>query len=300
VDALHTLLEHSIDYAGLFPPAGLDMASAVRNYASYRASDDAWALGRLVVPASRLEEFERAVAELLPGVDRAAPWRLSAIVGPALSDEVKAVSDFNCRHAADGAPALLVDVVELKADSVDAIGAAAALLPRQLQPYFEIPVEREPVHLVSAIGKSGARAKIRTGGTAADAFPRAADVVRFIQRCVGHGVPFKATAGLHHPLRGDYRLTYAPDSPAGTMFGFLNLFLSAGFIRAGLSDTEAAQSLEDGSIESFRFGPQDVTWRRHRLDLEHIGRTRRESILAFGSCSFAEPMADLRASGLLQ
>jgi hypothetical protein len=84
------------------------------------------------------------------------------------------------------------------------------------------------------------------------------------------------------------------------MFGFLNLFLAAGFIRAGLSDTEAARLLEEGSIEAFRFGPDEVTWRGHRLDLEHIGRTRRETIMAFGSCSFTEPIADLRALGLLQ
>jgi len=300
VNALRTLLKHSIDYAGLFPPAGLDMASAVRNYAAYRDSKDGWALGRFVIPANRLEEFEAAAAELLPVGTPMAPWRLSALLGSALPDDVEVVSEFNCRHAAHGAPGVVVDVVELKADSVDSINAAAGQLPRQFQPYIEIPVDREPVHLVSAIGKIGARAKIRTGGVTPEAFPHTGEVVRFIQRCVGHGVPFKATAGLHHPLRAEYRLTYAPDGPVGTMFGFLNLFLAAGLIRAGLSDADAGQLLEEGSIESLRFGPEDATWRGRRLDLEHIGRTRRESITTFGSCSFTEPMADLRALGLLQ
>ena len=34
--ALQALLESLIDYAGLFPPAGLDMATAVANYAGYK------------------------------------------------------------------------------------------------------------------------------------------------------------------------------------------------------------------------------------------------------------------------
>jgi hypothetical protein len=300
VDALHALLQHSIDYAGLFPPAGLDMASAVRNYASYRESPDAWALGRFVVPANRLQEFEAAAADVLPAAPGAAPWRLSALLGPALPTEVKTVGEFNCRLAANGAPAAVVDVVELKADSADMIGPATGQLPRQLQPYIEIPIDREPVHLVSAIGKSGTRAKVRTGGVTPDAFPRTADLVRFIQRCVGHGVPFKATAGLHHPLRAEYRLTYAPNSASAPMFGFLNLFLTAGFIRAGLAENDVARLLVEGSIEAIQFGSEAVTWQGHRLDLEHIGRTRRETIMAFGSCSFTEPIADLRALGLLQ
>jgi hypothetical protein len=299
VDALHTLLEHSIDYAGLFPPAGLDMASAVRNYASYRESGDAWALGRFVLPASRLAEFETAAAGLLPRSPSEAPWRLSALLGPALPDEIKASGEFNCRHAADGAPAAVVDVVELKADTGDSITTTTAQLPRHFQPYIEIPIDREPVHLVSAIGKCGTRAKVRAGGVTPDAFPRSSDLVRFLQRCIGHGVALKATAGLHHPLRAEYQLTYAPNSPTGTMFGFLNLFLAAGFIRAGLDEHEATQLLEEGSVEAFRFGPGEVTWRGHRVDQESIGRLRRETIMAFGSCSFTEPLADLRALGLL-
>jgi len=48
--ALNELLHASIDYAGLFPPAQLDMTTAVENYARYLASDSAWALGRFIVP----------------------------------------------------------------------------------------------------------------------------------------------------------------------------------------------------------------------------------------------------------
>ena len=46
------------------------------------------------------------------------------------------------------------------------------------------------------------------------AFPATGDLLRFLRAASAHRVPFKATAGLHHPLRAEYRLTYEPDSPS--------------------------------------------------------------------------------------
>ena len=43
------LLNGLIDYAGLFPPAGEDMRTAVHNYADYLRSPDRSAPGRFVV-----------------------------------------------------------------------------------------------------------------------------------------------------------------------------------------------------------------------------------------------------------
>ncbi|MDF2772824.1 MAG: hypothetical protein K0S86_2319, partial [Geminicoccaceae bacterium] len=54
---IRMLLRDAVDYAGLFPPAQLDMPGAVAEYAAYLASADAWALGRFVVPAARLDEM---------------------------------------------------------------------------------------------------------------------------------------------------------------------------------------------------------------------------------------------------
>ena len=58
---IRTLLEGSIDYAGLFPPAGLPLETALRNYAAYSAGEAAWALGRFILPVGRLDPFERAL-----------------------------------------------------------------------------------------------------------------------------------------------------------------------------------------------------------------------------------------------
>ena len=59
-----------------------------------------------------------------------------------------------------------------------------------------------------------------SGGVTPVAFPAAHQVIDFIAACEREAVPFKATAGLHHAVRGDYRLTYEPESPVSTMYGF--------------------------------------------------------------------------------
>ncbi len=297
--ALHTLLERSVDYAGLFPPASLDMGAAVANYAEYRRSAERWALGRFVVPASRLAELEAAAEDLAPAAPAADPWPLAVLLADGSAEAIRALGEFNCRHAAEGATALSGDVVELKADSVEAVERIGAALPRYLQGYLEVPIRQDPASLLAAIGRIGARAKVRTGGITPDAFPAAADLVRFLRACVAAGVPFKATAGLHHPLRAEYRLTYRPDSPSGTMFGFLNVFLAAAWLREGLGEGDAVRLLEERDPGAFRFTAGGVEWRGRRLEAEAIRRARQEGIVSFGSCSFLEPTGELKALGFL-
>lgn len=298
--AIRVLLEGSIDYAGLFPPAGLDMAAAVRNYGVYRGDEAAWALGRFVLPVSRLSEFELAAAGLLPRAPAPDGWRLAVLAGPDPAGELPAVGEFNCRHAAEGAAAVAADVVELKCDSVEGIGRIADALPSYLQAYVEIPLGDHLDVLVAAIARRGMRAKVRTGGVTSEAFPTTPQLLRFLRVCIEAGVGFKATAGLHHPLRAEYRLTYASDAPRGTMYGFLNLFLAAAFLWQGMDDREAAELLEERSPAAFDVGPDEIGWRRHRLGREELELARREAIVSFGSCSFTEPIDDLQFLGLLQ
>ena len=64
---LRTLMSDLIDYAGLFPPAKLDMGGAVEAFNRARMGENDWMLGRFVCPLSRLAEFEKAAVALLPG-----------------------------------------------------------------------------------------------------------------------------------------------------------------------------------------------------------------------------------------
>jgi hypothetical protein len=297
MNAIGNLLAAGIDYAGLFPPAGLDMSSAVRNYADYRTGTDAWALGRFVVPASRLGEFEREAEQHIRRLSSNRPWQLSVLAGADLESDLQAVTGLHQRRSEPYSVA--ADTFEAKASSKRSIEDVMRALPDTLQAYIEIPINRDPYPLLTTIAGLGGRAKVRTGGVTEDAFPSTGDLLRFIRGCVQAGIPFKATAGLHHPLRAEYRLTYAPDSPSATMFGFLNLFLTTAFIRSGMEDHNAARLLEERSPETFQVTRDEIGWRGYMLHGEALRASRKEGMISFGSCSFTEPLSELEAMHLL-
>jgi hypothetical protein len=285
---LRALLADLIDYAGLFPPAALPLTDVCRNFGGYHQSPDAWALGRLVVPAARLPELSALV-----GAASEHPWRVSALIGDDVTRDVATV------HEARASGRLTIDTLEARPPSVSAIDALSGTLGDSFTVYLEIPVHDDPRLLVQAIGQSGARAKIRTGGVTPEVFPTAAQCARFIASCAEHGVAFKATAGLHHPLRGDYRLTYADDAPRGTMFGFLNVFVAAAFAREGMPEEVLAELLDERDPAAFRFTDDAIAWRSSSVHLSDVCASRASSATAFGSCSFREPIDDLQQLGLL-
>jgi hypothetical protein len=293
MSSLATLLHRIVDYAGLFPPAGLDMGPAVAEYAEQRAGPYQWALGRFVVPAARLAHFARAADPVLPRGGE--PWRLSALIGDDLNADLASIQRFNEGHRARA----VVDAVELKAASPRAISDAIDAVGTWLETYVELALQSEMEPLIRAAGERGARVKVRTGGVTADAFPTPAELARFIRASADARVPFKATAGLHHPLRGEYPLTYLPGSARAPMYGFLNLFLTAGFMSHGLSDEHASALLTETSPGAFRFTDEMVEWRGRHLSDGELRRVRREVATSFGSCSFREPIADLQSLGLL-
>ncbi|HEX4949027.1 MAG TPA: hypothetical protein VFZ34_20280 [Blastocatellia bacterium] len=300
MSSIRILLDGVIDYAGLFPPASLDMPTAVRNYADYLAGPHAALLGRFLVPVRRLGEFEDVASPLLPRGNPVYPWRLSAIGSGDLIQDLEEIIDFNLFHARDeNAGAAVVDTLELKVETVTQIQRAMYLIPRTLTTYFETPISTDPADLLDAIVTSRARAKVRTGGVTPNAFPALDDLLRFIRLCAEARVPFKATAGLHHPMRGTYKLTYEENAATATMNGFLNVLLAAAFARFDLSETELRALLAETSADAFLFDEEGVQWRRHRLSASQLELTRQQIVMAFGSCSFTEPVADLQALNLL-
>jgi hypothetical protein len=300
VDAAGVLLRDLIDYAGLFPPATLAMAPAVANYDAYSRLEWNWILGRFIVPVARLGEFEQALSGLTrtpgPGF---AHWRLSVLLGPDPIAEVARIREFNPRMAnSSSSRRAVVEAVELKAASADEVKRLSGIVPADFATYFEIPL-LNCGDCIAALAGCGRRAKIRTGGETADKFPAPASVIEFIRLCAAANVPFKATAGLHHPLRSVHRFTYQPDSPSGIMHGFINVFLAAAFLRAGMEPKLASQLIEEQSSQAFQFDLDGVGWRQHRLSRTEIAATRRTFAISFGSCSFMEPIDDLRSLRLL-
>ena len=132
------------------------------------------------------------------------------------------------------------------------------------------------------------------------AFPGPAEVAEFINACRLAEVPFKATAGLHHPLRGSAPLTYEVGAATCVMHGFINVFVASAFAfthRLGTPSIRAC--LEEADVSAFIFTDEGLSWRRNVIDITQIARVREVFALSFGSCSFEEPVADLKRLGWL-
>jgi hypothetical protein len=295
MESVRLLMSGAIDYAGLFPPSAVSMSEAVLNYATYRNSNYSWMLGRFVCSVARLEELADAARDFVSR-DAAHVWRVAAVAGDDLYDTIRRIEDFN----ANNGPGLVCDVVEMKADTIYQIESVSQNLPRGLTVYFEIDPKVELVEKLMAIASSGQRAKLRTGGVTPEAFPKSVDIVRFVTACVAANVPFKATAGLHHPIRCHRPLTYAADSPKGTMHGFLNLFLMTGFAIESYRRSFLEDVMEEEFEEVFEFDAAGMKWRNEYVLTNHqIERLRTIGIQSFGSCSFDEPVEDLQSLGML-
>jgi hypothetical protein len=158
-----------------------------------------------------------------------------------------------------------------------------------LPTYYEVPLEQITTGF----------AKVRTGGLTPDAIPPPAELAGFLCEAAARGIPFKATAGLHHPIRSVRALTYELESPRATMHGFLNVFAAAAFAWNGMDCGHLEELLDERDAAALVFTDEALLWNDHLVTTEQIEDARREFAHSFGSCSFEEPVTELRESGLL-
>jgi hypothetical protein len=296
--AARVLLDGLVDFAGLFPPASLSMPDAVKQYAKARGGDAGWMLGRFVCPVAQLESFGAVAEPLLPRDAGAIPWRLSAIGTGDHAADAAAIAVINESHrwSWDECSAI-VDTVETRASSVAEIEQIDRAFGAQATVYVELAPDAELAPLLAALARTGRRAKLRTGGVVSEAFPSADVIVNFIDGCVEAGVPFKATAGLHHAMCGHYALTYAADSDSAPMYGYLNIALTVALRLANAPRDVLLEALRETDRASIRFSDESLRWRSHTFDRTRIAHMREHVFTSFGSCSFAEPVSEGRAMG---
>lgn len=326
----HALFSRLFDYAGLFPPASLDMTEAMTRFGRYRAGSTSWILGRLVVPASRLEEVSANPSLLPAGTDRSTSgrdgspsrpdtdpssgdmksWRISALVTPDPGDAAH-VAAFNRQHADATHGAAIVDTVELPVRTPDDVRAARVWASRGFEVYCEVAPGSSAPELLDAVARAGLHAKLRAGGPHPDNMPTCEDVAAFLCACVARGVVAKATAGLHHALTGVYPLTDAADAPRVLHLGYLNLVLAAGVAEG--AGRAAVQSLEVQEAVRRLLALQNVPhWIGHSAiewcgdhgpiiegPIDQFAIAGRAVIRSIGTCSFDEPVADGRHIRLL-
>jgi hypothetical protein len=242
-DARVALLSELIDHAPMFPPAQLPLDEALADHEAALASDASWLVNRFVVRASKL-------AELPAG----RPLRLSVVVDAEFAEDSRI-------------------------EALEAAHSAGPLLPGGARDVFvEHPAGAafEP-WLLATIAGTGLHTKVRCGG---EVVPSTSDLAGVIRACRSAGVAFKATAGLHHPVRTDAE------------HGFLNLLAAVVF-----GDEEEALAERDPS--AFELDSDSFRWRDRAADAGQVRAVRRDLFVSIGSCSFFEPVDELRGLGML-
>ncbi|MDQ2857160.1 MAG: hypothetical protein M3R53_00730 [Candidatus Eremiobacteraeota bacterium] len=304
VAAAAQLFAALFDDAGLFPPQEATMPDALRAHASHRSSPHAFLQGTFVVPARRLAELlttARDFSERLHlsvvvdygDLDGAAPAARSALTNaPRSSIDANA---FELRLPRADVPLrdLEAACVELQALASDP--ASSRIFLESARMNASLGEAEALAATVTALRKSVPAfvgAKLRTGGLTSDALPASETVARFVAAMRDRGVAWKATAGLHHPIRGVYG--------GLEMHGFLNVLVAALGAHVHALDAAAlVEILDDTHADDFRLSSVELAWRGMAFDTAAIGAMRGDALQSIGSCSLDEPVEGLRELGML-
>jgi hypothetical protein len=306
-DAFWTLLGNAFDFAGMFPPASLPLAEAMSIYRSYGACDAV--RGRMALcflcPSISLPQLTDLAAKPEP-FTFAGP--VSVVIPPMASVEDLLQSLQDAVTLSEAYPRSQ-EIVAFECRVPDNatidtfVPAAGKVTSKSL--YFEIPPSadrdswRNLASVVAAFNQDSSWShdlalKIRTGGTTASAVPSTEKLAAFIVTCRDADVRWKATAGLHHPIR-------CRDEHLGvTVHGFVNLFVAAALgHQLRLEESAVQRILEETDPRNFHFAEESVSWREFSISANQAAAARAETIWSFGTCSIEEPLQHLRELGWL-
>ncbi|HMS54352.1 MAG TPA: hypothetical protein PKA27_03035 [Fimbriimonadaceae bacterium] len=295
--ALSALLDGIIDYAGLFPPAKLDLETALRTYFKHLKGPEKWLVSRFVCPAGELTNL----GELLKDY-KGEPVLVTVIGSRATSvSELRQVAEQDAEaiqtfHGeTDGAAE--VQAYETRAIHDVPIGKCVDILSplAELDVFLEVPWSDHQVDDLHAIAEHDwLGAKGRTGGLVPPEFPSASALAVFLHECMSLDLRFKLTAGMHHPLRHYDALIGAHQH------GFLNVACAATLIEAmDFSKSEVEEVLLNENPGSFVFGSDSFAYNNLEVDLASI-EDMRSLFLSYGSCSVEDPILGLASLGLIQ
>lgn len=305
-----------IDYAGLFPPASLELAQAFHNYIFYRQGENKWMLNKFIIPAKRLGELTGLMNDMK--IEGTVPFSVLGTGADTVSDfkknfetDIKNISEFVKIHN----DLVSIDAFEVRLpkellekedddDMLDLMIDVSDKLEKTLNKNVPVFYESVPgddyeniiirvVETIASLNK-GCGFKLRTGGTEPSAFP-SADLISFaIISCCEFGVPMKCTAGLHHPVK------HFNESVNADMHGFFNIF-GAGILAytSNLDEMELVEIINDEDPYEFVFNENGFEWNEIEVTNAQIKEARENFMISYGSCSFDEPVEDLKMLELL-
>ena len=257
-----------IDDAAIFPPGDAPLPDATAAYADRSDEQGARLVGTFVLRDTDLPQvrgFASPLSVVLTGGagQVLGPAGLCGRLGLQLAGLEIALRDL------DDLPGNARRVLA----AVEAARAEGAL--EEVPVYVELPAT-EPSHswLAAADEVAGAelRLKFRTGGVEPHQVPSSDTLAAWVDAALDRETPFKCTAGLHHAVRHD----------AG--HGFVNVLAATRIAFDGGSREDVVATLD--SRDGAALAARDLTGVRRWF-------------ASFGSCSVAEPLADLRALGLV-
>jgi len=276
------LFRELFDDASLFPPAALPMADAISGHLRHQAAWYSAASGPFVCADTRIPELSTAltaagVAELdlalvLPG----GAASLDSAVDGVFADPRLRLRAIELPVAASADTLAAVSAVAAALDKTPLAGAAA---------FVEIPARQLTAEVSRAVADHRYLAKVRTGGTTAEAFPDEPTLASCLATLVAERLPFKCTAGLHHAIR------HSATDTGFEHHGFLNVVLA---VAAALSSDQ----IEGVTAELADSAASRVAAKVSELDADTVFAVR-ELFTSFGTCSTDEPIADLVTLGLM-
>lgn len=283
-----------IDYAGLFPPADLDLETALANYDAYLHGGQHWMLGNFIVPSAKLVS-----------VYADPEFHYSVIVSPKLwPEEVEQLSMFKgsikvveiCLPPSKAPPFDYPDTLHHLELQLSRTGLTDILV------FIESAYLDAAVTAIANFNHNNARRdlirsmgfKLRCGGLKNSAYPDIERVAATIATCCKLDVPIKFTAGMHHPLRN-----YS-ESLNIMQHGFLNIFGAALlYANRQLTKQQVQELLKEETMNDLTFTDDGFSWKSHFISAATIRSLRAEKVISFGSCSFTEPLQGIRDLGLL-
>ena len=260
------------DDAALFPPGNVALGDAVQAHVAFADAPYADMVGPFVVSAISLHslaEHTRACSEMVQIV-------VTASV-PAIQRTLADV---------DGMTGVRLTALDIALGQEMAAGQVVptirnALAGREVTVYVEVPRDGRRNAVVRELAAGALPAKLRTGGIRADLYPDERELAGSLVALATAGVPFKATAGLHHAMRNTDPQTRFEQH------GFLNLLVAAQAASEGAPVDTVARILAERD-------PAIVVAHVAKLDAEV-----RTAFRSFGTCSVNEPRDELIELGLL-
>lgn len=266
-----------VDDAAVFPPGNAPLPEAIEGHRAHRVAWYSELVGPLLVPASSLGDLatlldhgERLTIGVIgdTGLDGLKAAQPTDVI------EIRQVEVAVAKRGEDPLPGLRTMLTQL-ADRPGVLG------------YAEVPLTWGLLSALDALAEARAGGapiapKFRTGGLASELFPTPVELAAVVCACRDRRLPFKLTAGLHHAIR------YTDQETGFVHHGFLNVLAASVVAADGGEVHDVAELL--GATDAVPL----IETARRKLTQD------RPLWIGFGTCSIAEPLADLEQLGLLR